>query len=373
MASRPVVTLIFLQASAASALALHGADPVALRPTGDRYLRVAEGGRLRAEALVPGEAETFELARRGDGCISLRVPGGRFLVAEGRHLRVARGEGPQAEPGDRGLFCLVPAGENRVGLRVKGAGEFLVFDGKPPRPADAQQPDQPRSEETIEIFRMAELPADLRASLSAGLREVIAAELTGKVYDKTRTRVREQSLDLPAPTRGDWLRTKPRRIFSVTEEQQVQARLDGATEIEILHMPSLRGHADRGLGLLLFVVRARVPVAGRVRYKVPELASASTGFQAVIELNFRGQVQARKSGTQLSIDPPRLEELRVEFRSLALSNDVLAALRGPIKDLINHELRRNRDLIRHKANQAVAKAFKTREFEHPMLRYLGFP
>jgi hypothetical protein len=120
-------------------------------------------------------------------------------------------------------------------------------------------------------------------------------------------------------------------------------------------------------------VRARVPVAGRVRYKVPDLASASTGFQAVIELNFRGQVQARKSGTQLSIDPPRLEELRVEFRSLALSNDVLAALRGPIKDLINHELRRNQDLIRHKANQAVAKAFKTREFEHPMLRYLGFP
>ena len=65
--------------------------------------------------------------------------------------------------------------------------------------------------------------------------------------------------------------------------------------------------------------------------------------------------------------------MHVEFHGLKISNDLLNVAREPLEDLVNHELRRNEDRIRQQANKSLAKAVKSREFHHPLLRYLSLP
>ena len=127
------------------------------------------------------------------------------------------------------------------------------------------------------------------------------------------------------------------------------------------------------LNVLMFVVEARLPVRGRVRYRIPDALSASTGFRTVVWLATVGEVRLKKSADQLSLSPPELLEVRVEMHTLELSNDLLHALRRQIKDLINRELRKNNDRIRREANRAIAKAVETQEFRHPLLQYLSLP
>ena len=159
----------------------------------------------------------------------------------------------------------------------------------------------------------------------------------------------------------------------MTEEYHLKARLDGEPSIEITQMVYLKNRFGRGSGLLMFAVRAGVPVHGRVRYKIPGTLSASTGFRTVVELDVVGEVGAEKSGDEVSLSPPELLELRVRTHGLDLSNDVLQVVRRGIEDLINRELRRKNDRIRRQANKSLHKALQTRQFRHPLFRYLGLP
>jgi hypothetical protein len=178
---------------------------------------------------------------------------------------------------------------------------------------------------------------------------------------------------LPSPTRHDLLRTRRQQVLSVTEEYQIQARLDGPMQLEILHMPLLKGYQERGAARLMFVVQATIPVAGHVRWSIPDRLSASTGFRTAARLALTGEIRSQKSGDGISLSSPELLELRVELQQLDLSNDVLHTLRRPIEDLVNHELKKNEDRIRAQANKSLAKAFKSQQLEHPLLRYLAFP
>lgn len=350
-------------------------DKVSIRAPGGRFLHAAEDGAVRAERLFPTEQELFDLIPRDNGRIVLKAPSGRFLVAEGRDARQLRSDSPRTEPGEREIFTLVPLDGNRVGLRAQNFRSFLLFDPNAPvtNAPTAALPEKPTPAETIEIYSTVRIPDSLRSLLASLIRDLATEELKGKQYDKTRTRRTEKSLDLPSPTRHDLFRTKPQRVLSVTEEYQVQARLDGPVQIDIQHLPLLKGFRDRGASRLMFVVQATIPVAGHVRWSIPDRLSASTGFRTTARLALTGEIRSQKSGDEIALSSPELLEFRVELQQLDLSNDVLHTLRRPIEDLVNHELKRNEDRIRAKANESLAKAFKARQLEHPLLRYLAFP
>ena len=198
-------------------------------------------------------------------------------------------------------------------------------------------------------------------------------ELSGEEYSKVRKRKRQEYVDVPAPTLRKPLRTKPRRVLSMDEETHVRARLDGPPAIDVAAMPSLTDYDRPERGLLMFVVRARVPVRGEVRYKVPDVLSASTGFRAEVELDLVGELRAERVDGKPTLAPPEVLDLEVTIRSLDLSNDVLSAARRPIEDAINRELREKKDRIRDRANKSIRKAVDDGKFRHPALRWLGVP
>jgi len=348
---------------------------VVLRVADGRLLQVAEDGTLRPERLVPTGRDSFDLLPRDAGAITLRVPGGPLLLADGLTLRA---RSPRTEPGDRETLTPVPIGENRLGLKARGDDRFLRFvpeaaQGKRPAPPSRAKPDRPSPGETIEIDRVVDLPQSFRATLAGVIRDLLAEELAGKEYDKTRTHTTETFLRLPAPTRKNLLRTEKRRVLNVTDEHRIRARLDGPPEIEIKRLVYLRGYFEGGSARLMFVVHAAVPVRGHVRGEIRDLGSASTDYRTTARLAVAGQLRVKNSRGSLALNPPEVLELHVELRSLELGNDVLQAFRGPIEDRINRELRHNEDRIRRKANQSLAKAFRARQLEHPLLQYLTLP
>jgi len=193
------------------------------------------------------------------------------------------------------------------------------------------------------------------------------------VYEKTRTRKIEESIRLPAPTLHDLRRTKEHRVLGMTEEYQVRARLDGPPKIEILGMLYLRNRRRPEAALLMFAARAGLPLAGHVRYKIPDLLSASTGFRTQADVELVGQVRAAKTEDKVSLGPAEVVEIHVKLRQLELSKDLLNAARRPIEDLINRELRHNEDRVRRQADKAAQKAIHAQEFQNPLLKYLLFP
>ncbi len=99
----------------------------------------------------------------------------------------------------------------------------------------------------------------------------------------------------------------------------------------------------------------------------------SAGFRTVAKLSLIGEIRVEKSDDKLSLRSPELREMHVEFHGLKVSNDLLNVAREPLEDLVNHEIRRNEDRIRQQANKSLAKAVKSREFHHPLLRFLSLP
>ena len=235
MCRKTLLSLCAVLPLAALLAALPGAaaEKVVLRTAGGRFLHAAEDGTLRAESFVPGDKETFALVSRGKQQIALKGPGGRWLVPDARDGRTPRLGGAAAEPGDRETFQLVPAGANRFALRGHGSSALLVFDPADARPPDPRRPPARRLRETVEIYRVRELPAILQTALPAALHALAAEELAGKQYDKTQTHKTEKYVDLPDPTLKDLKRTKRHKVISVTEEYRVQAQLDGQADVRI--------------------------------------------------------------------------------------------------------------------------------------------
>jgi hypothetical protein len=388
-------------------------DHVAFQAPGGRFLRAAADGTIRADRLLPGEEETFDLTRCEDGRVALRTRDGRLLVAAkrdpsqgsgGLELRslpprsfdpkTPKSASERAEPDDRATFVLVPAGGNRVTIRAGQAGDFIVWrgsvgqasagSGDPRRaPAGAGSGDahtapsgdartapiqldathiqldatgEAADAHVVRMYRVAEVPSVIRSALTVALRTLVIKELADKEYDKVRIRKRQTHVDLPAPTLDDPGRKKKLRLLSTQEEYHLQARLDGRPDIQIVRMPCLRGYHEKGTGLVMLALRASLPVAGRVGYKIPKLVSASTGFRGVVELAMVGQMRLGKSETSGSLCPPEVLELDVQIRRLDISNDVLQLSRGRIEDLVNRELHEKRDRIARKANDAIRKS-----------------
>jgi len=367
---------------------------VALRAPNGRFLRAAEDGSLRPDALVPGEHERFELRAQPQGHIVLKAPGGRFLVAEGREARTLRADSPRAEPGDRETLLVVPAAEDRLALKARGYHDFVLFD------AALAGPSHPSPGESLQIHEVRELPGMVQTALGVAAQALINEELAEKQYEKVRTRQRKKTVEVPAPTMRDLKRKKLRTLMSYQEQTHVTARLDGAPKIQVKQMlllkpwrppasaagaPTATG-ADGDTGpspvsgssvspapgtMLMFAIDATLPVRGRVQYKIPDALSASTGFRTTAAITAVGQVGMRKTGDELSFQSPELLELRVQLHGLDLSNDILSAARRPIEDVVNDELEDNHDRIRQQVNKSLRKALESKPFRHPLVRFLS--
>jgi len=357
---------------AAIAAPARAADKVALRAQSGRFLRAAEDGSTHADRLLPAQSETFELLPREGELIALRAANGRFLVAEGRDARTLRADTPRAEPGDRETFAPAHLDQRRVALKARGYRDFIVFDAAA-AVAPRAQPERPIPAETVEIYRISQIPANIQAALATAIRGLAMEELGNKEYDKVTSELKEEYIELPAPTWRNPRETKRHRVLWMREEVHVQARLDGPPEVRITRMPYLRGYSEPGHSVLMFGVEASVPVRGSVQYTVPNMLSASSGFRATVALSLVGEVQAEKSGDQMTLDSPKLLDVHVELRSLDIANDVLHVMRGQIRDLVNREIGKNQDRIHQQANEALRKAVAPRQFQSPLLLYLSLP
>jgi hypothetical protein len=265
----------------------------------------------------------------------------------------------------------VPAAENRFAFRSQASGRMLTLDPPAVWPPGGQAPQGPSPAESIEIYRIRQLPAILQAALPAAIRGLALEELAGKQYDKTRTHKTETHVYLPAPTLKDPLRTKRRDVPLLAEQYHLQAQLDGKSDLRIPVMLCLANRAEKGPGLILLAVEAQLPVRGHVQYKLPHLASASTGYRATVQLSAVAELQIRHTGKDVTFAPPAVKELRISLAHLDLSNDLLESSRHAIEHLVNHELRQNEERIRQQANKSLAKAMSAHELRIPLLGCLG--
>lgn len=352
----PLVLTVALFSSAAAD------EKVTLRTGDGRFVTVGLDGVLRLGGRAYGPAELFEASCPAQGQIALRRPAGPYLSAAGPTGRSLVGSGPWDKPGDRQCFRLVPAGGNRVKFQARDCADPAGLDLQSPGAA-AQR------EERFDVFLAADVPAALREQIGAAVAVLVNSELQGKEHHRETSRQREEYVDVPSPRRGDLLRTTPKRVLSVTEEQEISAALNGPLELHVDRLQALRGYHDRSTAVLLFTARARVPVHGRVRYRVPDVLSASTGYAAILEMNCTGEVCANRAGDEVVL-AGELSDVHVWIRSLDLSNTVLAAARRPIEDIINRELRENQEQMRKKANESIARELGKRKIDHPLLQFL---
>jgi hypothetical protein len=347
-------------------------EKVALRATNGRFLRATDDGAIRAEAFYPSDRETFELVSSGDKTnkvITLRGPGGRYLTPDPRDGRTPRLGAAGMQPGERETFQLVPVGPTRFSLRSRSSRALLTFVPVKAQ-SDPKAAADPASRETIEIYRIRELPAILETALPAVIHTLAEEELAGKQYDKTQTHETEKFLNLPAPTLKDPKRKKRVQVLGITEEYRVQAELDGAADIHLPGMSFLANYADGGPGLILLAVRAGLPLRGRVEGKLGDAVEGSTGYHLTVALSAVAEVVAEHKGNEVKFGPPAVTDLNISVSRLDLSNDLLEAVRRQIRRVINRELEHNKGRIRESANKALQKAMASRQVSIPLLGYL---
>jgi hypothetical protein len=349
-------------------------ESVVLRAADGRFLREADDGAVRADPLVPGPCETFQLLQSGKDRIALKTPRGRFLAVAGPTGQTLRAAGLQAKPGQAETFLLVPAAGSRVALKT-AAGRWVVFQeakaGANPAPQGPN--DKPRPEQLVEIYRAMEIPSAIQTALGAAVNALVKEELSGKEYDKTESRLKETYVELPAPTLRDLKRKRRERLWAVREETRIQARLEGQPAIRITAMPYLRSGSGPETRLLMFAASAEVPVSGRVGVKLGDAPKAAANFRTVAVMDVAGQVRVEKSDERMTLRPPEVLKVEIALRNLDISNDLINAAREPIQDIINQEIRKQHGRILEQANRSIRKAFEGREFRHPLLRYLGLP
>jgi hypothetical protein len=367
---RTAMLLIVLTFAYSAATSTGAAESVALRADTDRFLHPDSNGPFRAESLMPGDNESFELIPRGKEEIALKATGGRFVVTDARDRRILRLGISQAEPADAQTFRLVLAGSDRFTLRPHGTdtpAEFYAPDPRAPKP-----PSGPHPGETVKVYRIRPM-SSIQPLLSTMVQAIAADELVGKQYDQTRTHDTNKQIELPAPTLKDPKRKRKFQVLAMTEQYRIQATLDGHPDIHIPNILYLADYANERAGAILVSADVRLPISGRVWGKIPDLASVSTGYRAEIKLSAIAEIQVRKSGGDVKIGPCKVLDLHASFSRLDLSNDLLEAARRPIKNFINRELHHNEDRLRQSANRSLEKAIASHELRIPLLGYLGLP
>jgi hypothetical protein len=327
-------------------------ETVVIRLVDGQFLGVAPDRLLRAHAGLPSPNDEFRRLPLAGDRSALATRDNRILAVD-RGLLALSAE-PSALAGPASRLKIVPAEGSRVLLSPESMA------GLPSGP-------------TVELYRIKELPATLRSVLSMVVQGLVVQELKDREYRKERTRQRQRYLDLPAPRLGDLKHTKRVRVLSTTETYEIKARLESTPKLEIGHLPYLGAYGRPTAGVLLFAVRTQVPVSGQVHYEIPKALSMTTGFRATVGLDARGQVGLEKSADELKMEPPKLLQLRVTVDRLDISNDLLNTARALIEDAINHELEKNEDRLREKANASIAKGMASREFHNPLLRFLSLP
>jgi len=383
MLRKPAPGLAFLAALAAMLPASAPAGEQVVLRTGDgRFLRVDPQGTLRPQHFLPGPDETFDLDAADPDRVTLTAPDGRRLVFPPSYSPVDRPGVDGAGRDGAARLILLPAANGRFALGVpkEAAPDHSSKSPKSETPPDgaktgraAKDPDQTPDPSVVEIYRAGEVPADACSTLAAALSALGGRELSGREYDKTRTRQKRKYIRLPAPTFKDPGRTKRHRVLAYSEQQRVRAALDGPLDIVIHRMPYLKRYGDPGSKLLLYSFDATIPVRGLVQYKIPNRLSATAKYRAVVRLSATGELPIRRTDDSLGFDTPKLLSFHVHIQSLDPSNDVLSAMRGTIRDVLNHELADRRDHITAKANKALAKAVEAQEFKHPVLKLLALP
>ena len=322
------------------------AEKVALRAANGRFVRAADDGMIHADSFVPADRQLFEWVSRGPHEVALKGLGGRCLMpdpGDGHTPRLALAATP---PTALETFELVPVAANRFLLRPQGFRASLVFAPAVQGPVDPKLPAGPARCETVEIYRVGELPAMLQTTIPAVVDALAAKELVGKQYDNTQKHETEKYLDLPAPTLKDLTRMKRHKVIDITEEYHIQAQLDGKADIRMPTMLLLSNHAEGGPGLILLSIAARLPVRGRVEGKVPDVAKVSTGYRLTVDLSAVVEVAVRHAGHDVVFDPPTVNDLHVSVARMEFSNDILEAARHAIRRVVNRELAHNEGRIR---------------------------
>lgn len=322
-------------------------ESIVLRLADGRFLGVAPDRLLGAHGGLPTPDDEFRRTPAGDRSV--------LSARDGRVLGVYRGvlalsAAPKASAGPSERLKITPGEGHRATLQPEG-------DSGP----------------VVDLYRVKEIPVALRSILAVAVQGLALQELKDREYRKERTRQRQRYLDLPAPRPGDLKHTHRIRILSTTEKYEIKARLTGDPVLEVGRLPYLSAYGRSEAGLLLFAIRARLPLSGEVHYEIPKALSITTGFQATVSLDARGQVGLSKSADELKMDPPKLLQLQVAVDRLDISNDVLNTVRTLIEDAVNHELEKNQDRLREKTNASIAKGMTSREFRSPLLRFLALP
>ena len=349
-----------------------GAAPekVVLRTARGRFLRAAEDGVLRGESFLPGDKEAFALVARGKEQIALKGPGGRWLVPDARDGRTPRLGAPPRKRATTKPFSLCRAGRIDSRSAPHGSGARLVFDpadARPPR-EDARRPGSARNGGNLPRPRFADHPADgVAGDAPCPGRGGVDRQGVRQDADAQDGEIRRSAR--PHAERPE--RKKRHKVVSVTEEFRIQAQLDGEADVRIPAMLYLASRDEGGPGVILLAVDARLPVRGHVQYKLPDVASASTGYRAEVQLSAVAEVGVERAGGDVKFSPPAVLDLHVSFSRLDLSNDLLKAVRRQIKEVVNHELRHNAERIRQQANHALQKAMSSRDVRIPLLGYLN--
>jgi hypothetical protein len=303
-------------------------------------------------------------ARAGDRVVLRQAKGDKTLPA--RFYKVAKGQPPRPEaffPTEKDAFELLIASPAAGAKAGNGPhDELQLFRDSFDR---VLIPDKP-----VVVYDFGEVPSGIRSALSAAIGTIVTAEITGKPYDKTRVKKKTKYVDLPAPTLRNWTRMKRHRILATEEEYRMRAELAEQPVIRVTNMPYLKEHARPERGVLMFVASAELPVAGRVRYKVPNVLDASTGYRTTMALHLVVEVRAERQGDKLKLHAPEVLRIDIRLRDLDLSNDLLNVARKPIRDFINAEARRKHERIRREANKTIRRAVDDQTVRLPLLRYL---
>ena len=347
------------------------AEIVVLRTTAGKFVRAAPDGSLKADQAFPTDATRFELDPLANGRFTLKALNGRYVQAVDAAGHLARADSPRAMPGERETFELAGLTGNRGGLKVAGFRDFIVFD--PTAPGDAPAAGQPRPAESLEIFCASDVSSAIQGLLVVAIRAVMQEEVGEKEYDQTRTKKIEKWIELPAPTIKDPKRKKRHRVLATEEQTRVKAKLDAPPDFVIAQMPYLRGYAQSGSGLIMFVASANAAFRGQVHYKMPNVVSAGTNYQAAAKIFLVGELRFEKSGESFSFQPAEVRQLDISLDLRDIANDVANLGREAIERTINHELRQNDARLREQANKALAKALSAQQFQHPLLKYLLLP